>query len=86
MNTNPMFILANNVSIESGMVLANGLTYESRIQFFLGAIHYGQEEIVKYMADMDWNNDIIPLLQDICHSLQDYEPHLINWIRTKFLL
>ena len=81
---NPLFVLANNVSLDYGKVIASGLSYELRIPFFLGAIHYGQEELVKYMTDMVWDKDIIPHLQAICNTHENYEPELISWIKTKF--
>lgn len=81
----PMFLLANSVSTEYGKVIAMGISYELRVPFFLGAINYGQEDLVKYMADMEWGSDLIPQLQEICKSLEDYEPDLINWVKNKFV-
>ena len=80
-----MFKLASMVTtIESGKTIASGLTYELRIPFFLGAIHEGHEDLVKWMIlNLHWpyNSQFNTALDTLCNELQPYDTDFINWIR-----
>jgi hypothetical protein len=87
-STNPMYILANNVTFQSGVVIADGLAYELLVPFFLGAIHYGQESLVHYMAQKPCmkmlNAQMVEALYKEIDELANYEPVLIEWLRTYY--
>ena len=86
---NPMYKLANMVTSESGKVIAQGLSYELRVPFFLGAIKQGHIDLVQWMAEtLHWNVDfhLRNALVKLCEDLLCFEPELVDWIRNKFTL
>jgi hypothetical protein len=83
-----MYNLAANVLPDYGKVIADGLAKDLLVPFFLGAIHYSQEDIVKYIATtkkLPQTPTFLAALKRECDNLQNFEPEMIGWIRAKLL-
>lgn len=80
----PMYKIARSVSTAEGIEIASGLSSDTlRVPFFLGALHYGQREVVEYMMSI-WHwpqtKEFMDLLQQEIRELHDYETELIQWL------
>ena len=83
-NMHPMYKIAATVSTAEGKEIASGLSDDKlRVPFFLGAFHYGQQEIVQHMMRIwKWpqSREFLEQLQKEIIELRDYEPEMIQWL------